>query len=168
MQHITSSNPPPNESEAYPWVQVTPTPSDNSSSSFIFKQPRGERRVYYSRRFNEGGTAVVYGTPTPVGENVPLAPVLSTITESTSGSNTIHTVNLSNLSTLTSNTYTTAVYYRQTTSTSIPAYTDSDNDGNPPTGWVTDNQFTFDTSSRALHSTTGHWDGQQLRVLTEL
>lgn len=147
MQHITSSNPPPTETEAYPWVQVTPTPSDNSSSSFIFKQPRGERRVYYSRRFNEGGTAVVYGTPTPVSENVPLSPVLSTVTESTSGSNTIHTVNLSNLSTLTSNTYTTAVYYRQTTSTSIPAYTDSDNDGNPPTGWVTDNQFTFDTSS---------------------
>ena len=147
MQHITSSNPPPAETEAYPWVQVTPTPSDNSSSSFIFKQPRGERRVYYSRRFNEGGTAVVYGTPTPVSENVPLSPVLSTVTESTSGSNTIHTVNLSNLSTLNSNTYTTAVYYRQTTNSSIPAYTDSDNDGNPPTGWVTGNQFTFNTSS---------------------
>jgi hypothetical protein len=127
MQSTVHSNPPP----AGTWTTVSEAP-------YVFSQSRGTTRYYYSRRYDSstGNTAV--GTPTPVGEQVPTTPVLSSVTDTA----TSHTVVLSNNPS--SDGITTVYYYQSQSSNAMAsdtAWRDQGTDS-PPSGWQTSPTFT--------------------------
>ena len=127
MQSTVHSNPPPSGT----WITVP-------SSPYIFSQSRGSTMYYYSRRYDSstGNTAV--GTPTPVGEQVPTTPVLSSVTDTA----TSHTVVL--LNNPSSDGITTVYYYQSQSSNAMAsdtAWRDQGTDS-PPSGWQTSPTFT--------------------------
>ena len=144
----------PEETEAQPWILVSPTPADNSAFNYTgYTQQRGTNCTYHARRFNQEGTQWVEmgttgsgGNVGNVTEKVPTMPALGSVVESVNGSNTTHTINLLNNP---AGDGITTVYYRQTTSLTIfendNEWRDTDNDGNPPSGWTTNAAFTFST-----------------------
>jgi len=145
----------PEETEAQPWILVSPTPADNSAFNYTgYTQERGTTSKYHARRFNQEGTQwVEMGTTNfqttggSVSEKVPTMPALGSVVETVNGSNTIHTVNLLNNPAADG---ITTVYYRQTTTQTFfdsddSLWRDTDNDGNPPSGWTTNAAFTFST-----------------------